>query len=391
MALAQIVAGGQAIPMLTHADPIPGAATLTELRVVQPVVFASGEWLGGRLRAHVMLDGEAWTMEHGQLASGDFGEGYSDKRHPHTWGHELMLSAVDAVRLPAEIHWSLSAGKGFAPFGSDDPMNRPALIYPVNHHWSQILERAELIAGFSRGPVTLEAGLFNGDEPENPRQWPNWDRFGDSWSARLLVRPARGLELQGSYAHVPSPEHRGGAGLLHEKASVSARLDRSTSSGEWYGLAEWAYNDEGGGTFIYRSVLVETQLRRGRHRPYLRLEFTERPEENRLANDLFRSPRPHAENSNVGISRWNVVTAGYGITVGPAAWPLAFEGIAEGNWMKVTTVTGIFDPVLLFGRNDLWMASVALRITAGTMLHRMGRYGVTAGDGPMNHSMHGME
>ena len=41
----------------------------------------------------------------------------------------------------------MSAHIAFPAFiGSDDPGNRPALLYPVNHHWSQLLERAVLHA-----------------------------------------------------------------------------------------------------------------------------------------------------------------------------------------------------------------------------------------------------
>jgi len=156
MLLAQVQIGAQAIPMLSHADPIPGGGQLTELRVSQPILFASAAPLGGRLQLHVMLDFEGATMLNGQLATGVFGEGFNDKRHPHTYAHELIASWLDPLRLPG-VRWSLTAGKGFAPFGTDDPMNRPALVYPVNHHWSQILERAVAIAGVRRGAFTLEA------------------------------------------------------------------------------------------------------------------------------------------------------------------------------------------------------------------------------------------
>ena len=387
---AQIAAGGQLIPTWTYADRVPGGGVLAELRVVQPVLFVSAEPFGGRLRLHAMLDGEGVTIENGQLATGDFGEGFIDKRHPHTWGHELIASAVDVVPLPLQLHWSLTAGKGFAPFGTDDPMNRPAIIYPVNHHWSQILERAVVIGGLSRGPVTVEGGVFNGDEPENPWQWPNWDRFGDSWSVRALVHPASWLELQASRASVKSPEHRPGAGLTHEKTSVSARYQRGVSLGELYGLAEWSYNNEGD-VFFYHSALLEGQLQRGRHRPYLRFELTDRPEELRNVTDPFRTPRPHFENSNLGTSRWSTVTAGYGLGAGPRRWPARFEVIAEGSYLHVEKKGGgFFDPLTVWGRNDLWLASVAVRITAGSPLHRMGRYGVAAA-GHSNHSHHDME
>ena len=37
--------------------------------------------------------------------------------------------------------FSLSAGKGFAPYGTDDPMSRRMVKFPANHHLSQLLER----------------------------------------------------------------------------------------------------------------------------------------------------------------------------------------------------------------------------------------------------------
>ena len=382
---AQIAAGGSVVGIWTHENAVPGGQPLGEVRAVQPVAFASAAAFAGRLRAHVMLNFEAWTLPGGQLANGNFGEGFNDRRHPHTWSHELIAAAVDPVRLPGGLRWSVSAGKGFAPFGTDDPMNRPALIYPVNHHWGQILERAVVIAAVAAGPVMLEGGLFNGDEPEHPRQWPDLGRFGDSWSLRALVHPAEPLELQASHASVKSPEHRPGAGLTHAKTSVSARYHRTRPGGADYALAEWAYNSEES-FFIYRSFLAEAQLTRGRHRPYARFEHTERPEETR-STDLFRSPRPHFENSTEGTSVWDVVTAGYGLSLSFRRVPARFELIAEGSLQKVTEQGGgVFDPLTIWGRNDLWMLSVGVRIAAGTPLHRMGRYGVAASDGP--HTRH---
>ena len=66
-------------------------------------------------------------------------------------------------------------------------MVRPFLRYPVNHHLAQILERAVAIAAVRAGPVLAEAGLFNGDEPERPGQWPLRRAL-----RRLVERPADG-------------------------------------------------------------------------------------------------------------------------------------------------------------------------------------------------------
>ncbi|MFI5214057.1 MAG: hypothetical protein ACHQU8_05905, partial [Gemmatimonadales bacterium] len=310
-ASAQVRFGAQATALVTHADPVPGDSSLTEPRLVAPLLFASAAAAGGRLQLHAMIDGEGWTMRSGQLSPGAWGEGFFDRRHPHTWAHELIASWTAPAPVSG-MQWSLSAGKGFAPYGSDDPMNRPALLYPVNHHWAQVIERAVLIAGVRRGKLTIEGGLFNGDEPERFSEWPKWSRFGDSWSARALFHPDRTLEFQASFAHVKSPEDRAGAGPLNEKVSVSARLERPLGSGTLYGLAEWTSNSESNGFFVFHSWLVETEFRHGGHRHYLRVERADRPEDERSFGDPYRSPRPPTDNSLIGISRWTTTTAGSG-------------------------------------------------------------------------------
>ena len=235
--------------------------------------------------------------------------------------------------------------------------------------------------------ATAELGWFNGDEPENPRQWPSWSRFGDSRSARLLVVPARGLELQGSLAHVESPEHRQGAALDHRMWNVSARLARPVGRGALYAMGEWAHTDEEG-VYQYRSALAEAQYALGRHRPYLRFERTDRPEEPRLFADPFRSVRPHNENSNLGITRWTSALAGYGFSVTRPLARLRAEAVAEAAHLRVIVVTGAFlDPAAFYGRNDLWLLSVGFRIGAFEPLHRMGRYGVAA-DQAAHHDYH---
>src|SRR5439155_647797 len=174
---------GQAIALLTTTNAVPGGATLTEGRLVQPVLMLEGAALGDHLQLHAMGDFEGWTIQHGHLATGAYGEGYYDRRHPHTYVHELMFTGGDLLgRWDGDVVVSLSAGKGFAPFGTDDPMSRPPMLYPANHHLAQILERAVAVTAITAGKVTLEGGTFNGDEPEYPSQWPKWNRFGDSWA-----------------------------------------------------------------------------------------------------------------------------------------------------------------------------------------------------------------
>jgi hypothetical protein len=124
---------------------------------------------------------------------------------------------------------------------------------------------------------------------------------------------------------------------------------------------------------------------------YLRLERTDRPEEERVFGDPFRTNRPFLENSVIGVTRWSLATAGYGRGLTPGRLPVHVEGIAEVEFARVRSLTGLFDPATFYGRNDLWMLSVALRIAAGSPMHRMGRYGIAAdgGGSPMGH-MKGM-
>jgi hypothetical protein len=343
---------------------------------VQPTVMAHAGALSDRLRLVATLNLEGLTIEEGELALGDWGEGFMDRRHPHTYVHEVVLSFDDILsRVDGRARVSLSAGKGFAPFGTDDPMSRPVIRYPVNHHLAQILERVVGILGVRAGPLIVEAGLFNGDEPERPGQWPRISRFGDSWSGRVTVLPAPQLELQGSHAMVHSPEHRLGSGPDQSKWSLSARWYGTVKHLPVYGLVEWARTSEADGFFLFHSFLAESALTLGRSRLHYRFERTDRPEEERTLN-LFRSVRPHLENSILGTTRWTIHTAGYGYELRPieVLHALPFVELSYGRIADVGG--GLFDARSFYGKSSFWSITLGARLSLGMPLHRMGRYGV---------------
>jgi hypothetical protein len=241
------------------------------------------------------------------------------------------------------------------------------------------------------GPVTVEAGLFNGSEPAGPDHVGGFDRFGDSWAVRGTLRPAAWLELQGSYAFVESPEFEAGLGLDQRKWSASARFERSLSAvSSLYFFVETAETDEyvdDRKAFIFTTVLAETAWRPGPWTAALRFERTSRPEEERLT-DPYRSPRPHAEENIIGATRWNTVTA-------HAARSFSRGGLDVEPFLEISRNTveeiagGIFDPVAFFGAGELWSVSVGLRFRAGMQHHRMGRYGAALPPGgqPAGHDM----
>ncbi|MGZ8398155.1 MAG: hypothetical protein ACXWWN_03875 [Gemmatimonadales bacterium] len=369
--------GANGVVLYTFADPVPHGGSLAEVRVVQPALMVHAGALSNRFRFLATINLEGLTIPDGELTPGAWGEGFIDRRHPHTYLHELILSADDLLgQTDGAARLSLAVGKGFAPFGTDDPMVRPVVRYPVNHHWAQILERVVMIAGVAAGPVVLEAGLFNGDEPESPDQWPNVSRFGDSWSGRLTVLPVRALELQGSYAHVHSPEHRPGAGTDQHKWSVSGRWDGAVGTYPVYGLVEWARTSEAEGFFVFRSFLAEGAWTAGRSRLHYRFERTERPEEERTL-DPFRSVRPHFENSIQGTTRWTIHTMGYGFRLSELVARLDAVPFAEVSYSRIADVGGgLFDARRFYGQSSFWSLGIGVRLNAGMKMHRMGRYGV---------------
>jgi hypothetical protein len=267
---------------------------------------------------------------------------------------------------------SLTAGRGFAPFGTDDPMMRPFVRFPANHHLGQVLERLVLVGAARRGPVLVEAGLFNGDEPSDASDMGTPDRFGDSWAARLTLLPLAGLEVQGSYADVVSPELPLGGGWDQRKWSVSGRWARDRS----YLLAEWkrtSERDEAGEVFAFGSVLAEASHGRGPWTAGARVERTERPEEDRMS--AYRTPWPHAELHVLGITRWTI--GSLMVQRDLAAGPLRIAPFVETSYAHVgERVRGLFERERMYGGTGIWSLSAGLRVGAGAGHGRMGRYGV---------------
>lgn len=369
----QLDAGLSALVVYDRVDPVPLGGSLGEVRVVHPVAMVHAALLGGRLSFTGMGNFEGLTLADGQLAPGVAGEGYADRRHPHTYLHEAVATYQhETIVAGWPLSLSVAAGKGFAPYGSDDPMSRPVVRYPVNHHLAQVLERLVGIAAARSGPVLLEGALFNGDEPDGPGQWPKVGRFGDSWALRLTLLPSEGLEVQGSLASIASPEHRDGGGLGHDQRSVSARLERAIGGHRVYGLAELARSDDG--ALALHSFLGEASWGRGPHRAHYRFERTERAEEQRLP-DPWRTPRPHHDFSNQGVTRWSLHTVGYAFEIAVPRG-LQLSPILEATFGRVHSLTpASFDPDQFYGRDTFWVLSAGVRMGWGARLHRMGRYG----------------
>jgi hypothetical protein len=368
--------GAQAIGVVTHVSPAIHGRDLTEGYLVQPMVMGMASFWGDALEVKGSLDFEGVTMKRGELNAGIHGEGYIDRRHPHTYLHELVITAQ---RRSGDNGASLTLGKGFAPFGTDDPMARPFEKYPINHHLAQVLERIVATGAFRTRRLIFEAGLFNGDEPESPGDVPNRNRYWDSWSGRITFVPFPQGEFQTSYARVRSPENARGGGADQRKQSASMRLEDAQHSG--YGLLEWARSTNYAGSspgFAFTSLLAETWARFGVLSGALRFERTDRPDEERLV-DEFRTALPATDLTISGRSRWTIITARIAATL-PTPKSIALEPFAEAARIRFrpTLTPSGFDPAQFYGSDRMWSFSIGAKLAVGMRHLRMGRYGVAA-------------
>lgn len=351
------------------------ALDATEVYLTQPALMFNVESPDSRVVLRTTLNFEGLTQEDGELTFGGWGEGFLDKRHPHTLLHELMLSVN--VWDAGGGALSLSAGKGFAPYGTDDPMARPAVKYPTNHHLSQILERWTLNGVYVNGPWSLEAGLFGGAEPTGPYDFSNIESFGDSWSARLARRfggqgPMAPWELSASYGRV-SEEHddvKEVTGLFN----AALRHEQVYGFGALYTLLE-ASKSEPEGDDGFFSFVAEAQLTRGSHQPYYRIEYATRPEYERAGepgtDDFFRYDHDaHA----IGSTRWLINILGYGYQL--TGYPVSARPFVELQYSRVSEEDGGISPLELFGKDDFWGVTAGFRVFLGGDPMRMGAYGV---------------
>jgi hypothetical protein len=318
---------------------------------------------------------EGLTLPEGETTFGGWGEGYIDKRHPHTLIHEAMFSFN--LWDGAGGGLSLSAGKGFAPYGTDDPMARPVLKYPTNHHLSQILERWTMNLVYLRGGSSIEAGLFGGTEPEGPYDFSNITPFGDSFSFRLTQRFGRGIgpmaewEVSGSYARVR--ETHDGRSEVTNLVNTAVRHASQNRFGTVYALAE-ASRGEPEHQGSYFSILAEAAVAARAHRPYYRVEHATRPEYPREAADGDRFFRYDHEDHAIGATRWLINSFGYEYDLG--GYPFISRPFVEVQHHRVRPERGGIRPDDLFGTSNFWSVSFGVRLFLGGSPMRMGAYGV---------------
>ena len=368
----------QLFPIVTAGEPFDADAQLNDRQsyLTQPAIMVNATSPSRRVVVRTTLNFEAVTQADGEYTFGGWGEGFIDKRHPHTLLHEFMVS-VNAWSV-AGGSASLSVGKGFAPYGTEDPMGRPAVKFPTNHHLSQILERWTVNGVYlHESGWTLEAGVFGGAEPEDAYDLSNIESFGDSWSVRAGRRFGAAAqntpwEVTASLARVV--ESHGSEEEVTKLMNVGVRYERRLHAGSLYTLLEASRSQPRGEQGFY-AVLGEAQLSTRRHRPYARFELATRPEYHRegpLGTPGFF--RYDHDTHTDGATRWAISTLGYGYDLSEGS--VAARPFVEVQHNKVTRARGDVDPGALFGQTGFWSLSAGFRLFFGGGPMRMGIYGV---------------
>lgn len=386
---------GQVFPMATFGLAEAGSP-LDERGVylAQPVAMVNLESRGRRFVLRVTPNLEGLTLEDGELNFGGWGEGFIDSRHPHTILHEAMLS----------VNWwdtglgsfSLSGGKGFAPYGTDDPMARPSAKYPTNHHLSQILERFTVNGMWVGGGWSVEAGVFGGGEPDGPWDFSNVESFADSWSVRAIRRFGPSTMGQAAWevsaslaqvAHHGGESHGGEHGDdPHEGEHAGAEDDGPTdlfntylrfqnpvAGGDLYALAEYSQSASAADG-DYWSFLAEAAWSRGRHTPYLRFERSIRPEYPREAATGDGFFRYDHDADPIGATAWSILSVGYGVEV--LRGGVSVRPFVEAQLFAAAGERGGLSAEQILGGDRFAAVSVGARVFLGGDPMRMGMYGV---------------
>ena len=242
---------------------------------------------GSTLQLRAMLSPEPLMGRRGyplHLAAGETADGVNtliDRQHPHDLFMEL--SASYSWRLGDRSSFFLYAGlPGEPAFGPPAFMHRMSIMdspeAPITHHWldSTHISFGVLTAGFVHGPVKIEGSRFNGREPDHRRYDIETGPL-DSTAVRLSWNPTRHLSLQGSWAHLVSPEQLE-PDENSTRWSASAIYTRPIRNGWWSASFAWGRRSAAHGEQL-DAFLLEAAAARG---PWTVFGRAERIETNEL-------------------------------------------------------------------------------------------------------------
>ena len=196
-----------------------------------------------------MLTGEPAMGSSGYpllLQTGETADGLTplvDRQHPHDMLMELAGTWSGNLSNGNSLFAYLALA-GEPPIGPAAFMHRGSAgdnpLAPISHHFldSTHISHGVATIGFAtKEGVKIEAGFFNGHEPDEQR-WNIQSPRLNSFAGRLTANPHRDWSLQWSIAHLDEPEqlHSGLDVLL---MTASATHNRRFSGGNWQTTLAW--------------------------------------------------------------------------------------------------------------------------------------------------------
>jgi hypothetical protein len=209
-----------------------------------------------------------------------------DRQHPHDF--IMQLAGVWRVKVNDKAAVTFAGGPAGEPtLGPVAFMHRASasglMIAPLGHHTfdSTHISYGVVAAGIEFGPVTVEASVFNGREPDQDR----WDfDFGrlDSEAIRVWYRPNDTWEAQVSTGWLREPEELTPGDARRTTASVSWLQTRDSDLKAvtfGYGVND-AHGERRHGLF------GEFSIEKGRNSVSSRLEFQQVETEELLTGEI---------------------------------------------------------------------------------------------------------
>jgi hypothetical protein len=309
----------------------------------------TGAWMFSLDPATVGPRGYAEIFQAGETYKG---APLVDRQHPHDL--TMQLAASWRVVVGGRTGVTVAGGPvGEPALGPVAFMHRPSAgenpVAPLSHHTfdSTHIAMGVITAAVDRGPLILEASLFNGREP-NENRWNLLDRGPlDSWSARLWVHPVPAWMFQVSTGLLKQPEALEPGNIRRTTASAAWLEERKTGYAAF--SAGYGRNDTVRGAFT--AFFAEATLRAGANTGYTRFEAVQ------VESRLFLSDLALPDQTGADVLRSRVLA----LTIGGVRDFHAPHRIELGIGAAATTY-GVPDILRASHGTHPWSFHVFLRI-----------------------------
>jgi len=248
--------------------------------------------LSGMATVEPLTVGLAGYSEIGQVGEAYHRLQVTDHQHPH----DLLMQAAAAWRVPITDRTAvtLAAGPvGEVALGPVAFMHRASSAEnptaPLSHHIfdSTHITTGVVLGRVDRGPVSVEASIFRGREPDEDRYDVDLGAL-DSWSMRVWLRPSAAWTIQASHGFLHEPEQLEPGNQRRTNASVSWFRERESNYSAMTAAVGWTDRQFS----TVHAVLVEGTHHVGATSIYGRFEHVRVETEILLFPEIVHRPHP---------------------------------------------------------------------------------------------------